>query len=79
VDETTDVLGRYVANIIVGKMSSEKPAIPHLLACKVLEKTNSCTIARFVNETLRKAYWCSYTCNILRFFLHFQKYSGLEE
>lgn len=54
VDETTDTAGRYVANLIVGKLcEAEEPPTPHLLACKQLPKTNADTIARFVNNGLR--------------------------
>lgn len=52
VDETTDVAGRYIANLIVGKLSNDGPGVPHLLTCRVLEKTNNVTVARFVNESL---------------------------
>lgn len=53
VDETTDSCGRYIANFIVGKLCVDEPGRPHLLACKVLEKTNHSTVARFVNDSLR--------------------------
>ena len=53
VDETTDLCGRYIANFVVGKLHPDEPGNPHLLACKVLEKTNHSTIARFVNDSLR--------------------------
>ncbi|XP_031329760.1 uncharacterized protein LOC116160649 isoform X2 [Photinus pyralis] len=52
VDETTDSMGRYVANLIVGKLSKDMLTTPHLLSCKVLERTNHCTVARFVNDSL---------------------------
>ncbi|GBP31961.1 hypothetical protein EVAR_18500_1 [Eumeta japonica] len=51
-DETTDSCGRYMANLIVGKLSKD-PSTPHLVACKVLEKTNHSTIARFINDSIR--------------------------
>ncbi|GBP97454.1 hypothetical protein EVAR_101206_1 [Eumeta japonica] len=51
-DETTDSCGRYMANLIVGKLSKD-PSTPHLVACKVL-KTNHSTIARFINDSIRK-------------------------
>nr|CAD2159720.1 unnamed protein product [Meloidogyne enterolobii] len=54
VDETTDSLGRYVANLIVGKLDSSRYLPPYLVAVKMLEKTNYSTIARFVNESLRQ-------------------------
>lgn len=53
VDETTDSMGRQVANLIVGKLCDENTTKPHLLACKILEKTNNATIARFVNSGIK--------------------------
>jgi len=53
VDESTDSLGRYVANILVGKLSSLGYSAPHLVSTKVLEKTNHETVSRFVNNSLR--------------------------
>jgi hypothetical protein len=41
-----------VANIIVGKLCSDEPAVPHLLAVKFLDKTNHATITRFVNDSM---------------------------
>ncbi|KAB0805292.1 hypothetical protein PPYR_02262 [Photinus pyralis] len=52
VDETTDRMGRFIANLIVGKLSEDSAATPYLLSSKVLERTNHCTVARFVNESL---------------------------
>jgi hypothetical protein len=52
VDETTDLCGRYIANFVVGKLNPDESGTPHLLACKVLEKTNHSTTARFVNDSL---------------------------
>lgn len=52
VDETTDANGRYVANVVVGKLVPEQPSQPHLIVCRVLEKTNSDTIARVVNSAM---------------------------
>lgn len=54
-DETTDSCGRYMANLIVGKLSKD-PSTPHLVACKVLEKTNHSTIARFINDSIRSLF-----------------------
>ena len=53
VDETTDYCGRHVANCLVGNLLSEKPGIPYLISCKVLEKTNSSSISRFINDSLQ--------------------------
>ena len=53
VDETTDYCGRHVANCLVGNLLSEKPGIPYLISCNVLEKTNSSSISRFINDSLQ--------------------------
>jgi hypothetical protein len=52
VDETTDSRGRYIANLLVGRLSEGGPSKSYLIACKQLEKTNHVTILRFVNESL---------------------------
>lgn len=54
VDETTDTIGRYIANLIVGKMSEYEPTKSYLLTCQELEKTDHASIARFVNTSLLK-------------------------
>ncbi|PSN40041.1 hypothetical protein C0J52_22487 [Blattella germanica] len=53
VDETCDSCRRYVGNFVVGKLHPDTRGRPHLLACKMLEKANHSTIARFVNDSLR--------------------------
>jgi hypothetical protein len=50
VDETTDKCGRYVANLLVGKMDGLKFHRPYLTSVKMLEKTDNSTISRFVND-----------------------------
>ena len=52
VDETTDVAGRYVANVIVGAMRPTESSKPYLLTSEVLEQTNHHTIARLFSESL---------------------------
>nr|CAD7577841.1 unnamed protein product [Timema californicum] len=52
-DETTDHCGIYIANIVVGKLDSTRPSSPHLIASRVLEGTNSSTIARVSRDSLR--------------------------
>ena len=52
-DGTTDAAGRFIANLIVGKMDSEAASKPYLIYCKPLEVTNSSTIARFINDGLK--------------------------
>ncbi|KAL3090508.1 hypothetical protein niasHT_026999 [Heterodera trifolii] len=52
VDETTDKMGRAVANLLIGKLDGQKWHKPHLISVKCLEKVDSAAIARFVNEGL---------------------------
>jgi hypothetical protein len=47
------VLGRFVANLIVGKLDPEAPSKSFLIFSKVLEHTNHSTVARFVNDGLK--------------------------
>ncbi|GBP24909.1 hypothetical protein EVAR_12573_1 [Eumeta japonica] len=54
-DETTDSCGCYIANLIVGTLQLE-PSSSYLVACKELEKTNHSTIAKFVNEGIKKIF-----------------------
>nr|CAD7201397.1 unnamed protein product [Timema douglasi] len=56
VDKTTDRYGRYIANIVVGKLDSSGPSSPHLIASRELEVANSLTIARVVRDSLRNLY-----------------------
>ena len=49
IDETTDVSGRFVANVVVGILKDDQPADIFLLACEVLKKVNNSSIAVFDN------------------------------
>jgi len=53
VDETTDIIGNYIAYLLIGALSSENSCNPFLIACKKLEKINHSTISRFINDGLR--------------------------
>nr|CAD7602615.1 unnamed protein product [Timema genevievae] len=53
VDETTDRCVRNITNIVAGKLDTTGPSSPHLIASRVLEGTNSSTIARVVRDSLR--------------------------
>nr|CAD7260728.1 unnamed protein product [Timema shepardi] len=55
VDETTDRCGRYITNIVVGKLDSIGPSSPHLIASRVLEVANNSAIARVVRDSLQDA------------------------
>jgi hypothetical protein len=45
IDETSDVDGRFVANVVVGTLKHEEPGEIFLLACQVLERVNNSSIA----------------------------------
>jgi hypothetical protein len=51
IDESTDADGRYVGNVIVGKLSSE-PSNSFLLNCEQLDKCNHKTIAKLFNDSM---------------------------
>lgn len=53
VDECTDTTGRQIANAIVGTLEPDKKSDIFLLNCDQLEKTNSVTIAQFIESTLQ--------------------------
>ena len=38
IDETTDALGRYITNLIVGKLDPETFSKPHLICSRILNK-----------------------------------------
>ena len=52
VDETTDVTGRFVVNVVIGTMRSEETSKIYLLTCEEIEKTNSTTIAQTFTKAL---------------------------
>ena len=56
VDETTDVCGRYIANLLVGTLSANFVSDSYLIAVKELEKANNVTISRFVQECLTNTF-----------------------
>ena len=53
VDETTDTAGRYVANVLVGKLQAEEYHAPVVVNCAFLEKTDANAIARLVDSTMK--------------------------
>lgn len=55
VDETTDSVGRYIANLIVGVLDGNASPC-YLVAVGQLAQTNNLTVARFVNESLTRLY-----------------------
>jgi len=52
IDETTDVEGRYIANVIIGTLSSDNPRKIFLLTSEVSDKANHQTICKLFNSSL---------------------------
>lgn len=52
VDETTDSVGRYIANVLVGAMKPDDVCKPHLLVSRELPSTNHATVSRLVNDAM---------------------------
>lgn len=52
IDETTDVAGRYVANVIIGTLEIYRPGKIFLLNSEVLDKANYATISRLYDKSL---------------------------
>jgi hypothetical protein len=50
VDETTDSVGRFVANLVTGKLNIE---VLHFICSKVLHRTYHSTVTRFLNDGLK--------------------------
>lgn len=53
IDETTDSMGRYVANVIVGVLEAHSPGEQFLLHCEQLDKVNYSTISLVFDHALR--------------------------
>lgn len=52
IDETIDVQGRYVASVIIGKLSSEECTKPIVLTVEQLQKANFQTISQLFNDSI---------------------------
>lgn len=52
VNETTDVCGRYIANLLIITLNEDVGGSPYLVTVKELEKPNNVTICRFIQEIL---------------------------
>lgn len=52
IDETTDVEGRFIANVIVGTLLVDGPGEIFLLTFEVLEKGNFSTIAKLFDKSI---------------------------
>ncbi|KAF2887768.1 hypothetical protein ILUMI_18405, partial [Ignelater luminosus] len=56
VDETTDSRGCYIANLLIGRLNLNSSTKPFLVASQELEKTNHTTVARFINDNLKRLF-----------------------
>ncbi|KAL4084278.1 hypothetical protein QTP88_028103 [Uroleucon formosanum] len=52
IDQTTDSLGRFVANIIIGTLETDKPGQTFLLNSEVLPITNNSTIEKLFDDSM---------------------------
>lgn len=52
IDESTDVDGRYVSNVIIGTLEVNKPVITSLFNSEILEKTNHSTIVQLFGNSM---------------------------
>jgi hypothetical protein len=46
-------MGRFIVNLVAGKLDTEVPSNPHLICSQVLHHTNHSTVARFVNDRFK--------------------------
>lgn len=53
-DETTDTEGRFILNVVAGRLSDASPGKAYLVQSMVLEKTNAETVSRAVNDVVTK-------------------------
>jgi hypothetical protein len=53
VDETTDSVGSFIANLVAVKLDTQVPSNPHLICSKVLHHTYHSTVARLLNDGLK--------------------------
>jgi len=52
IDETTNIEGRYIANVTIGSLYVDKPGQIALLNCEVLDNANYFTISKLFNKNL---------------------------
>jgi hypothetical protein len=53
VNETTDSMGCFIANLVAGKLDIEVPYNPHLICSKVLRHIDHSTVSGFVSDGLK--------------------------
>lgn len=52
IDETTDVEGQYIANVIDGSLEADRQVVVFLLHTEVLKTTNFSTISQLFNKSV---------------------------
>lgn len=52
IDETTDVEGRFIANVIVGSLEVDRQGVVYLIHTEELDKTNFSTISQLFNKSM---------------------------
>jgi len=52
IDKTTDSLGRYIANVVIGTLETDGPGQTFLLNSEVLTKANHSTIAQLFDNSM---------------------------
>jgi len=52
IDETTDSLGRYIANVVIGTLETDGPGQTFLLNSEILTKANHSTIAKLFDNSM---------------------------
>jgi len=52
IDETTDAMGRFLANVVIGTMEHYQEPKIFLLVCEQLEKINGTAISQFFTSAL---------------------------
>lgn len=56
VDETTDLCGRFIVNILVGRLNGDLSS-PHLVLSREVQATNNVTITQIVLDALREYFF----------------------
>ena len=60
-----DACGRYVANVLIGKLDNENYNLPFLVNCAFLDKPISSSIVRRVNDSVRSL-WPNFDTSLLK-------------
>jgi hypothetical protein len=59
IEETTDIDGRFVANVVVDILEVDRPGKQYFVHSEQLEKTNYSTISKsFDKYKVYTKYWC---------------------